>query len=108
MSIYIYGRINKKCINTDLLEKNIVDYFSLSNNVFKKRDKDVVTYEGISGDNKLIISFEGEKKPPYNVYDSDIIDGEYEYMQLIILLYIIYHHQNICWLKEFQRIQVFV
>lgn len=84
MSICVYGRINKKCIDAELLEKYIVNYFSISNNFYKKRDEEVVTYEGISGDDKLIISFVGENKPPYNVYDSDIIDGEYGYTQLLV------------------------
>lgn len=84
MSICVYGRINKKCINTDLLEKIIVDYFSLSKNVVKQRNKTSVTYEGVSKEDKIIISFVSEKKPPYNVFDSDIINGEYKYMQLII------------------------
>lgn len=84
MSIYFYGMINKRCINEDLLEKFIADYFSPSKNVIKKRNKGSVIYEGFIDADKIIMSFVSEKKPPYNVYDSNIIGSEYEYIQLII------------------------
>lgn len=84
MSVCVYGRINKKCINEDLLEKIITEYFSFSDNVVRLMNKESVTYEGINDCNKIIVTFVNEKKPPYNVYDSAIYDGEYEYMQLII------------------------
>lgn len=84
MSICFYGRINKRCINEDLLEKFIADFFAPSNEVVKQRNKGSVKFEGFSDDDKIVMSFVNEKKPPYNVYDSNIIGSEYEYIQLII------------------------
>ena len=84
MSICVYGRINKKCIDENCFEKMLVDFFLPKNDIIKKNNKESVTYEEISDGNQIIISFVNEKKPPYNVYDSSIINDEYEYMQLII------------------------
>ena len=84
MSICFYGRINKRCINEELLEKFIADYFSPSKNVIKQVNKGSVIYEGFSDADKIIMSFVNEKKPPYNVDDSNVIGSEYEYIQLII------------------------
>lgn len=52
--------------------------------IIKKRNEKCVTYEGICSKNKVTISFIGEKKPPYNVYDSNIVNDKFEYGQLIL------------------------
>ena len=83
MSICVYGRIKRKCINEDLLEEFLVDFFSPKSDIVRKNNEKCVTYEGISN-NKVSISFISEKKPPYNVYNSNIIHDEFQYIQLII------------------------
>lgn len=84
MSICVYGRIKQKCINEDILERFLGEFFSIRGGIIKKNDEKCVTYEGISNENKLSISFISEKKPPYNVYDSNIVNGEFAYIQLIL------------------------
>lgn len=84
MSICVYGRIKRKCINEDLLEGFLVEFFSPKSDIVRKNNKKCVIYESISKKNKVSISFISEKKPPYNVYDSNIINDEFEYIQLII------------------------
>ena len=79
-----YGRIKRKCINEDLLEGFLVEFFSPKSDIARKNNEKCVIYEGISNKNKVSLSFISEKKPPYNVYDSNIINDEFEYMQLII------------------------
>ena len=84
MSICVYGRIKRKCINEDLLEKFLVDFFSLKSNIIREKRGNCVIYEGVSKESEVTISFVNEKKPPYNVYDSNIISDEFEYVQLIL------------------------
>ncbi|MGN0514095.1 MAG: hypothetical protein ACI4GD_07435 [Lachnospiraceae bacterium] len=84
MSICVYGRIKRKCINEDLLEGFLVEFFSPESDIIRKNNEKCVIYEGISNKNKVSISFISEKKPPYNIYDSNIINDEFEYIQLII------------------------
>lgn len=84
MSICVYGRIKRKCINENLLEKFLIEFFSPKSDIIKKSDEKCVTYEGVSSENKVSISFICDKKPPYNVYDSNIISDEFEYIQLIL------------------------
>jgi len=83
MSICVYGRIKRKCINEDLLERFLADFFCLKG-ILPKNNEKCVIHEGISNKNKVSISFISEKKPPYNIYDSDLVNGEFEYIQLII------------------------
>lgn len=84
MSIYAYGRIKRKCIDEDFLEEILIEFFSPKRDIVRKNNQKCVTYEGVKSDNNVIISFISEKKPPYNVYDSNIINDEFEYVQLII------------------------
>lgn len=84
MSICIYGRIKRKCIDEDLLEKLLTEFFSVKGNIIREKNENCVIYEGVISENKVTISFMSEKKPPYNVYDSDIISDEFEYAQLIL------------------------
>lgn len=78
MSICMYARINSKCINEEVLKENVINFFG--NEVIIQENRNYVIYEN----NKVIISFISEKKTPYNVYDSCICNGEFEYSQLIV------------------------
>ncbi len=84
MAICVSGRIKRKCIDEDLLERILVEFFSPKGNIIRENSGKCVTYEDISDENKVTISFIDEKKPPYNVYDSNIINDEFEYVQLIL------------------------
>lgn len=84
MAIWVYGRIKEKSIDENLLEKSIIKYFDLKNHIIKKRNGKCVTYEGIGSENETDILFINEKKSPYNVYDSNITNQEFKYIQLII------------------------
>lgn len=84
MAICVYGRIKRKCIDEDFLERILGEFFSPKSDIIRKNNEKCVTYEGVSSENKVSISFVSEKKPPYNVYDSNIINDEFEYVQLIL------------------------
>lgn len=84
MSINMCGRVNKNCINEKLLEKVMVEFFSPKSALSKQICNNCVTYEGITDENKVIISFVSKKSPPYNIYDSNIVNGEYEFTQLLL------------------------
>ena len=84
MSIYIYGRIHKKHIDNQTLKEIIASFFSVNKNITEQNDGNCTTYENICNDNEIIISFVNEKKPPYNIYESEITNNEFKYMQLII------------------------
>lgn len=80
----MYARIKNKGIDEDGLGKSIAEFFLPENNIIIQMGKNGVIYDGIYEDSKVIISFINEKKPPYNVYDSNICNGEFQYAQLII------------------------
>lgn len=84
MSICIYGRIKRKCINENLFERFLVEFFSPKSDIVRRMDEKSVTYEGVSSENTVSISLVLEKKPPHNVYDSNIVNTEFRYVQLII------------------------
>ena len=84
MSICVYGRIKRKCMNEDLLERFLADYYSSGSDIIREKNGNCVTYEIVNSEDDVIISFIDEKKTPYNVYDSNIIDDEFEYVQLIL------------------------
>jgi len=84
MSICVYGRIKKTCINEILLERFLAEFFLPQNDIIKKNNGKCVSYENVCGEKNVTISFVSEKKPPYNVYDSNIIDDKFEYIQLIL------------------------
>ena len=83
MGICVYARIKRKCIDENLLERTLAEFLLSESNINKKIEKCVI-FERLNSENKVIISFIKEKTPPYNVYDSNIINSEFEYMQLII------------------------
>lgn len=82
MSICVYGRIKRKCMDEDLLEKFLTDYYG--SDIIRENNGDCVIYEIGNSEDDVMISFINEKKPPYNVYDSDITGDEFEYVQLIV------------------------
>lgn len=84
MSICVYGRIKRNCIDSNLLEKALEEFFIPKRNIIRKSNGKYVTYDGAGNENIITISFISEKKTPYNVYDSNIINGEFEYVQLIL------------------------
>lgn len=82
MSLCIYGRIEKEIFDENTLEPFINEYFSKNYEIIKKDNGKA--YEIKKGENTTILSFIKEKKYPYNVYESDIAKGEFEYRQLLI------------------------
>ena len=84
MSICVYGRIKRKCMDEDLLERFLADYYSSGSDIIREKNGNCVTYEIVNSEDDVIISFINEKKTPYNVYDSSIIGDEFEYVQLIL------------------------
>lgn len=84
MSLYMYGSVKEKCIDEKLLEKTMIEFFSSKNTITKQVNERCVTYEGITENNKVIISFLCEEIAPGNVWDSNIIGGEFEFTQSLI------------------------
>ena len=70
-------------MDEDLLERFLADYYSGSD-IIREKNRNCVTYEIVNSEDDVIISFINEKKTPYNVYDSNIIGDEFEYIQLIL------------------------
>lgn len=83
MSICVCARVNGKCLDEKLLEKVMVEFFPSKNSFTKEAGKKCVTYVGITDENEITLSFVSEKNPPSNIYDSSIINGEYEFTQLL-------------------------
>ena len=84
MSLSVYARINRKSLSEELMDDIIFSYFLTLNNIVRKEKNEVISYEKIDNKNSIIIFFIKEKKPPYNIYDSDILCEEFEYQQLVI------------------------
>lgn len=84
MSIYIYGRIRRNNIDNQTLKETIAHSFSVNKDVIERNDGNCTTYQNICNDNEIILTFVKEKKPPYNIYESEITNREFQYMQLII------------------------
>lgn len=80
----MYARIKNKVIDEDELGKNIAEFFLPKNTIIVQKTKNRVIYDGIYEDGKVKVYFINEKKSPYNVYDSGICNGEFQYTQLII------------------------
>lgn len=81
MSICMYARIQKKCITEDLLAKKICDFFVKQKG---STNRDCIIKEKKFTSDEIIITFIEEKKTPYNIYDFNICDKEFEYKQVII------------------------
>lgn len=83
MSICVCGRIQRKCLDEDSLEKFLVGYFSPNGSVVREIGEKCVTYEGLNGESIISASFVREEAPPYNVYESAILKGEFEHAQSV-------------------------
>ena len=83
MSLCVYGRIEGKTFSEKPLETCLNHYFSGGYRIIKENSGCAV-YEVSNSESKTIVSFIHEKKHPYNIYDSDIINDEFEYNQLLI------------------------
>lgn len=84
MSICVYGRIKGKCMDDDLLEGTLVEFFKPKNFFIRKNNGKHAIRDDVGNEDVITISFISEKKSPYNVYDSNIINGEFEYAQLVL------------------------
>ena len=84
MSVCFCGRIKQRCLNEELFESFLTDYYFWENNIIRESNENCVTYQFMNSEEDVIISFMNEKKAPYNVYDSGIIGEEFEYAQLIL------------------------
>ncbi len=83
MSLCVYGQIERKVLNENSVETCLYHYFSDGYEIIKE-NSDCTVYEIKNNESKTIVSFINEKKFPYNVYDSDIVNGEFEYHQLLL------------------------
>lgn len=79
MSISVTGRIKEKKLNNDLYKKYILEY-PLFKNIMCIEDNDF-TYIGKNFGYEISYF---EKKAPFNIWDSEILNHEYEYSQIII------------------------
>ncbi len=84
MAICFCGRIKQRCMNEELFESFLTDYYFWENNIIRESNENCVTYQFMNSEEDVIISFMNEKKAPYNVYDSGILGEEFEYAQLIL------------------------
>ncbi len=84
MSILFCANINKKSINNKKLKKFIIEFFSPKHDLDIRKNGTNTEYNYVCDENEIIIVFSSVDKPPYNIYDSSITNGEYEYEQSII------------------------
>lgn len=80
----VCGRIKRKCIDEDLLKGIIMEFFLPDNDIIIEKNKKYTRYKGIRDENNVTISFICEEQSPYNVYDSNIMNDEFKYSQLIL------------------------
>lgn len=79
MSICLYARINRKCLNQDLLDEQINRYINEKN-----KGTECLYFKNMLNNGDINISFIEEKRPPYNIYDFSTCDKEFKYIQVII------------------------
>ena len=84
MSIWMYGRLNKKYMNEDTLKTLLKEYFLPKHEITSESLEHCVSYEHIDENNNVIVYFSKEEKPPQNIWDSSICGGDFEYAQTII------------------------
>ena len=82
MSISLYGKIKEKKLDLDLFKKNINDFFGDDSTAKLKYNGRFFFYE--DKDFGYDIYFAEKEKPPYNVWDSEILNDEFEYAQTIM------------------------
>ena len=83
MSISVYGNIKEKKLNIDLFKRYVNEYF-LADSMAKIEFTDGFYFLYECKDFRYYIYFGEEKKPPFNVLDSQILNGEYEFAQTIM------------------------
>lgn len=85
MSLDVVGRINRKCLSRELLNKILIDFFAPTGDITVQFNGRSLTYEGFIDENILILFFVEERwSPPYNIWVSDILKDEFEFAQLLI------------------------
>lgn len=83
MSISVYGRINTKCLNNQIVIEDIDKYFINVNESKIEYVERGLSVEGLIGD-VVTLQYINDVKGPYNSYYSSIINEEFEYCQLLI------------------------
>lgn len=84
MSISMCAKIAPHCVTEHILEEALKSYFIVTNDLQKNYDDRCIVYKNFIENNDVTISFVEKKKPPYNIYDSEILNSEYMYNQAII------------------------
>ncbi len=84
MSLLAYGHINKKKINVDLFLRSVTAFFLPEGEITISNNGVCEIVSFIKEETQVDIFFAEDEKPPFNIWDSEIIDGEFEFTQLII------------------------
>ena len=82
MSISVYGKIKQKKWIIICLKRSIADFFLADGATKFKYNDGVFYYEG--KDFAFDIFFIEDEEPPFNVWDSAILNDEFEYAQTIM------------------------
>lgn len=83
MSIGVCGKVQKRCVDTDILEGMIDEVFVPSSDFTKEETAEGAIYRGIDQDNILTIFFIRDNESRYNVWYSEIMHSEYQYSQSV-------------------------
>ena len=81
MSISVVGKIKEKKLNEELFKKYIISYFNTNMKQNLVYDEDIFFYK--CDKFAFHIYFSKERVYPANIWDSDILNKEYEYSQTI-------------------------
>lgn len=84
MSLSIYGKIQRNCVTADTVENALIRFFADSRDYLKTAEAERITYWNIDRESILEVHFIREKKPPYNVWYSNILGSNFSYAQLIM------------------------
>ena len=82
MSISVVGRIKEIKLNEELFKKYIISYFNTNMQHNLVYDKEVFFYKCNEFSFNIIGDY--DRKYPANIWDSDILNDEYEYSQIIM------------------------
>jgi hypothetical protein len=83
VSISLCGRIKDSVVDSNTLEKHLREYYGVIRKL-SKDDGEEVSYELNSDYGRFVVYYVEKKKPPYNVYDSDLVGGEFVFSQLVV------------------------
>ena len=68
-----------------MLEKILIDYFAPEGDISVQFNGRSITYEGFIDEDIITLFFVGERcSPSHNIWESDILKGEFEFAQLLI------------------------